>query len=118
MNIGPLNREIEFQYKVVTLDPEYNTDVITWTAVDAAPQFANIQDVMPSRSSAEMVVNGAAEFAVNRTRIRTRWRDDITSAHRIKITYPSVRHLQIVIGPSEIGGNMNFIEMMCEEITP
>jgi head-tail adaptor len=118
MNIGPLNREIEFQYRSVTQDPVFNTDVVTWTAVDADQQFANIQDVMPSRSSAESIVNGATEVAVNRTRIRTRWRDDITSAHRIKITYPSVRYLQIVIGPSEIGGNMNFIEMMCEEITP
>jgi head-tail adaptor len=117
MNIGPLNREIEFQYRAVTQESEYNTDVVTWTAVDADQQFANIQDVMPS-SGAESIVNQGLEIAINRTRIRTRWRDDITSAHRIKITYPSVRYLQIVIGPSEIGGNMNFIEFMCEEITP
>ncbi len=112
---GDLSRRIVIERKTVTLDPIYNTDVITWAA--HATVWANIQDELPSRARSEGVVNGAIESSLNLTRVRFRWLTGITSADRIKILTPVVRYLQIVSGPAEIGGNRAFIEVMGEQVT-
>lgn len=113
MNIGALDRQIEIQQKTITQDATTGQDVETWAAL--ATVWANVQDVMPSKS--ESVLSGSIETSINRTRIRIRWLSGLTSANRIKITYPDVRYLQIVGGPAEIGGNRAFHELMCEQVS-
>lgn len=113
MNIGPLDRRIEFQAKVIVADSVYGSDVVQWLTMFTI--WGNVQDNLPSR--AESVNAGAIEVATNPTRIRVRWRSDIHSGMRIKVNHPTIRTLQIVSGPAEIGGRRAYLEMMCEEIS-
>ncbi len=76
---GKLDRQITIERKSVTSDPNYGTEVITWAPLVVLPGsppvaerfWAEVQDVMPSRS--ESVLQGLA-VARNQTRIRIRWR--------------------------------------------
>jgi SPP1 family predicted phage head-tail adaptor len=110
MNIGPLDRRICIEKKVVTRDPDYNTEVITWAVL--ATVWANVQDEMPSRSETtkeDLIV------ASRRARIRFRYRSDVTSAMRVTIRGAIDRVLQIIGGPAEIGERHTYTEIMCEE---
>ena len=99
MNIGPLDTRIAIEYPVAgTPDANYGTPTITWTLL--ATVWANVQDALPSRS--ESVVQGLA-VARNQTRVRYRYRTDVTSAMRITIRGPVDRVLNIVGGPAELG---------------
>lgn len=111
MNTGPLDRRIELQSQVSTQDSTYGTKKISW--ITTAQLWANVQDQMPSRN--EGVVNGAKEVALNRVRVRIRWKADITTGNRFKL---GSRLLKIIGGPAEIGGRRAFMEFMCEEVKP
>lgn len=100
-----LDMRITIEQKVVTQDPDYGTEIIAWTPL--AVVWANVLDELPSR--AESVSQGLA-VASNRTRIRFRYRNDVTSAMRIRL---GSRVMQIIGGPSEIG-RREFSEVMCE----
>lgn len=105
MNVN-LNTRCEIQYKVVTQDANYGTEVITWTLLAAV--WCEKQDLLPSRS--ESVQNGVA-VSTGRSRIRMRFREDIDTSMRciIKdITY------QIVAEPAELG-RREHIEFVIEK---
>ena len=108
MNVGQLDRRISIEKKVVSKDPDYGTEVIAW-ALLAAP-WANVQDVLPSRSES---VQQGLETARNQVRIRFRYRSDVTSAMRIIIRGATDRVLQIVGGPAELGRH-EYTEIVCE----
>ena len=116
---GKLDRQITIERKSVTSDPNYGTEVITWAPLAVLPGsppvaerfWAEVQDVMPSRS--ESVLQGLA-VARNQTRIRIRWRPDITSAMRVIVHGDADVLYQIVGGPAEIRGRKTMLEMVCE----
>lgn len=100
-----LNTLCQIEYKSVTQDATYGTESITWAV--KAVVWAELQDILPSR--AESVTNNI-NVAVNRTRVRMRYRDDIDSAMRFiarGFTY------QFVAGPAMIGRN-EYMEFVAE----
>lgn len=107
MNVGPLDQRIAIEQKAVAQDA-MGGESITWSPLVTV--WANVQDELPSRS--EAIGNGIA-IAANRTRIRYRYRTDVTSAMRVTIRGAVDRVLQIVGGPAEIGRH-EFSEILCE----
>lgn len=108
---GRLDRRITFQHRVGARDPVYGTMIYTWENLPThATVWAEVQDVLPSR--AESLAEGI-DIARRPARIRTRYRDDITGAMRVKI---GERVLRIVAGPVEIGRREG-LEMICEELS-
>ena len=98
MNIGRLDQRIVIEHPVITQD-DYGASVTTWTIT--ATIWANVQDVLPSRS--EAVTSQVLSQAKNQTRIRFRYRSDVTSASRIVMRGITDKVYNIVGGPSEIG---------------
>ena len=95
MNIGKFDRRITIEQKSVAQDATFCTEIITWNTL--ATVWANVQDVLPSRSEA---VQQGLSAARNQTRIRIRYRSDVDSSMRI--THNGTVY-QIVGGPAEIG---------------
>ena len=98
--------EIVFQQRTLAQESVYGTGNYTWA--DFATELADVQDILPSR--AENLADGI-NIQRRPTRIRTLFRDDITSDMRVKI---GMRTLQIVAGPAELG-RRDGLEMICEE---
>ena len=119
MRAGGLDRQITIERKQVTQDSSYGTEIITWVPLVAmvgsptvARRFwAEVQDVLPSRD--ESVLQGLATGR-RRTRIRLRWRADITSAMRVTVHGDVDTVYQIIGGPAEIEGRRERIELLCE----
>ena len=108
-----LNRRISIDYQTTTQDPDSGRDIVSWERLVLCP--AEVQDAMPSRSEG---IRQGIVTARNQTRVRIRWRDDVTSAMRIVIHGDSDRVVGIISGrPAEIGGRKRYLEMMCEEIS-
>lgn len=112
MNIGALNSRVLIEYPVAAQDPEFGTPVITW--VELATVWAEVQDVMPSRSEA---VKQGLVTARNQTRIRYRYRTDVTSAMRMTVKGAPDRVLQIIAGPAAIGRRHEASEVVCESVS-
>jgi len=118
MRAGQLDRRITIEYKQVTQDADYGTEIITWVPLvvqpgsptTAAPMWANVVDVPPSRS--EAVKQGLA-LARNQSRITIRHRSDVDSSMRITVHGETDVIYQIVGGPAEIG-RKQWLEMVCE----
>jgi SPP1 family predicted phage head-tail adaptor len=112
MQAGRTDTRMSFDRKSVEQDATYGTEIITWVRHITA--WVEFQDVMPSRS--ESVQQGLA-VARNQSRVRMRYRNDITSDMR------AVRHgdedvvYQIVGGPAEIMGRKNMIELVLERFS-
>jgi SPP1 family predicted phage head-tail adaptor len=112
LNAGQLDRVIVIEEPESTPDANYGTPVITW--VQLATVRAQVQDMLPSRSE---TTQQDVAMARNQTRIRMRWRSDVTSDMRITVkgnTEDSDRVLQIIGGPAEIFGRKAFLEVLCE----
>ena len=101
--------QIIIEYPETGEDTVFGTPVITWQPLVAlpgsprvaAPLWAQIQDALPSNS--ESVKQGLV-VARNQSRVRLRYRSDITSAMRITDVATSIVY-QIVGGPATIGRN-------------
>lgn len=105
---GDLDTRIRFERRVGTQDPRLGAYVYTWEEV--ATVWADVQDMVPSR--AERIADGIA-IQARPTRVRIRWRDDITSDLRVIIGSDTYR---IVGGPAELGRRER-LEMVCEVLT-
>lgn len=122
MKPGRMNRQVTVERKVKSTDPEYGTQTVTWEplAYDGSPVspirfWAEVVDVLPSREEGD--VQGLT-LNRNQTRIRMRWRDDITSDMRILVhTDGTDRVYQIISGPADMDGRKSMIEMICERFT-
>ena len=123
MRAGALQRQITVEKKSVTKEATFGTEIVEWVPLVALPGspvigerfWAEVQDVLPSR--AESVRQGLA-VARNQTRLRMRWRNDITSDMRITVHGDGADVVyQIVGGPAEIEGRKERIEMMLERYT-
>lgn len=120
MRAGQLDRQILVEKKVITQDPTYGTELISWaplSTVSGQPEryWAEVQDALPSR--AEAVTQGLT-VARNQVRVRMRYRDDIDSSMRITVYGDAANTvLQIVGGPAAIEGRKQFLEMVCERLS-
>lgn len=117
---GSMDRQITIEYKSVTEDPTFGTEIITWlplvrdgvgSPIIGVRFWAEVQDALPSRS--EAVTQGLA-VARNQTRLRMRWRNDVDSSMRVIVHGDSDVTYAIVGGPAEIGGRKEQIEMVLE----
>ena len=106
---GKFDRHVSIEYKTVERDASYGTEVVTWERLELVR--AEVQDMLPSRS--ESVAQGLA-LARNQTRIRMRYRNDVTSDMRIVVHGDEDVVYQIIGGPAEVGGRKQMIEMVCE----
>lgn len=105
---GQLDTLITIESRQRTQDPVFKTWSYAWG--EFAQEWAEVRDVLPSR--AERVAEGI-NIQRRPTRIRMRWRDDITGEMRVTI---GDRRLQIIAGPAELG-RRDGLEMVCEEMT-
>lgn len=110
MDIGNLDKRARIERKTVTQDPTYGTDVEVW--VTFASVWCNLADSMPSRD--EQIRNGLTMNKV-RSRMRIRYRGDITSNMRVVLMRPDEQVWQIIGGPAEIGVR-DGIELMIERV--
>jgi SPP1 family predicted phage head-tail adaptor len=107
MNVD-LNRRCRIEYKSVTQDPNYGTEITTWTLKGV--YWCNVQDVLPSRS--EAIKNGLAVGA-KQSRLRLRYRKDLNSAMRVIIDGVT---WQFISDFAELG-KKEFLEVMIEKYT-
>lgn len=105
MNVR-LDKRCRIEYKSVTNDSTYGTEVIAWALL--AVVWCEVHDVLPSRSEA---VEAQINVSKNPARWRARHRTDIDSSMRIVIDGTVY---QIVSGPASID-NKKYIECMIEE---
>lgn len=119
---GQHDTQISIWRKSVTQDADFGTPIITRVPLVAqagsptiAERFwAEVEDVMPSRSEA---VKMGLSVARNQTRIRMRWRNDVDSSMEIVVHGDADVTYQIVAGPAEIEDRKSRIEMMCEKVS-
>lgn len=112
LGAGKLNKRITISRKVISLDPDYGTEIVTWA--DFATIWAQVQDALPSK--AESVTQGLV-VSKNYVRVRFYWLAGVDSSMRVTVlddTPPRV--LQIVGGPAEIGFK-EWVEIMCEKLS-
>lgn len=117
---GRLDRQVTVEYPAKAADPMYGTEIVTWKPLVTRGNppvpvmfWAQVVDVQPS--NAEILTQGLV-IGRNRSRIRLRWRDDITSAMRVILHRDgSDTVMQIIDGPTNVGGRQELIEMVCEE---
>lgn len=110
MTPGPLDRRITIQQKTVTQDPDYGTEVTSWTTF-ASRIAAQVKDALPSKSES---VQQGIRVATRPARVRIRYRSGITSDMRVVVHGATDRTMQIVGGPAEIG-RREWTELVCEE---
>ncbi|MCR4331285.1 MAG: head-tail adaptor protein [Sulfuricaulis sp.] len=118
MRAGLLDKQITIEQKQVTVDPTYGTELVSWIPLVAeagsptvAVRFwAEVKDALPSRS--ESVTQGLA-VARNQSRLRMRYRSDVTSDMRVTVHGSADVVYQIVGGPAVIGRN-EWLEMVIE----
>lgn len=108
LEAGDLDREITFESRQASQESVYGTQTVTWATV--ATVWAQVRDILPSR--AEQVVD-LVSMARHPSRIRIRWRDDLTSDMRIDY---EGRKLRIVAGPAELGRREG-LEFIAEELS-
>ncbi|MBY0303618.1 MAG: phage head closure protein [Sphingomonas sp.] len=101
-----LRTRIRIERKSVSHDADYGTEQINW--VEVATVWAEVQDVLPSRSErlADSII-----IANRPARIRIRYLAGITADMRVII---GDRVLHIVSGPAEIGRREG-IELIVEQ---
>jgi SPP1 family predicted phage head-tail adaptor len=111
MSARPLDRRIVIEMPVAAVDPDYGTQVISWTPL--ATIWANVLDDAPGQNE-ELKQN--LVISKRRGNVRYRYRTDVTSAMRFRVPGPVERILQIVSPPAEIGRH-EFSEVKTEEIS-
>lgn len=114
MRGSQLDRRTTWEYPVEAQDPVYGSPTTTWTALDANPVYAQVQDVLPSKQEG---VSQGVPVGTYRTRIRRRWRAGVTSAMRVTVHRAEGDEVfKIVGGPAEIG-RRQWLEVLAERYT-
>lgn len=109
VSAGKRDQLIRIEAKQVTTDPDYGTETITWVPV--ATCWAEVQDVLPSKSESQ--TNGI-RVATRPTRIRSSYMTGISSDMRVVQIDRGDRILQITAGPAELG-RKDGLEFMAQE---
>ncbi|MBS7668864.1 phage head closure protein [Croceicoccus gelatinilyticus] len=103
-----LKERVTIKERVGTQDPTFGTWTYSWE--ELATVWAEVQDVLPSRS--ERVADGIT-IANRPARIRMRYREDVDSTMRFEV---NGRTLHIIAGPAELGFRQG-VEFVAEELT-
>ena len=106
---GKYNRKIQIIAPPTGQDAEYGTPTGDWVVV--CTPWAWIQDELPSKETKRESNDGGIRVGERPTRIRIRWRSDITADMRIVLTDRGNRLLKIVSGPAEFENRWG-LEMM------
>lgn len=118
-----VRRQVTIEYPTVTKDTTTQAPVTAWAPLvsgddspDAGERFwAMVRDVAPSRS--ETVRQGLQQWR-QQSQVRLRWRDDVTSAMRVRLHGDGTDTLlRIVGGPADVSGRKRMIEMVCERFS-
>lgn len=111
MKLETLNTRCRIEYKSITQDPVYGTEIVSW--VPLGVRWCHLQDEMPSRS--ERAQNGLV-VATKYVRCRLNYSTDIDSSMRIIVNRPDPVIYEIV-SPPAILGDRERIEVMLQEVT-
>ena len=103
-----LDRRIRIKRKVVTRDPQYGTEQVSWT--EFACVWAEVKDILPSR--AERLAD-SIQIGRRPARIRIRYLAGLAADMRIIIDN---RTHQIISGPAMLG-RREAMEIMVEELS-
>lgn len=112
-------REVVFQTRETTQDPDYGT-TIEGDWVEAFTDLADVQDTRPGRQ--ESIADGIS-LSTRTALITMRFRDDITSSMRVIVkgrgTQEADRVMRIISAPAEIQntGFRQECEFLAEEIS-
>lgn len=115
-----LDRQVLIEKKSSSQESGYGTEVVAWlplSTVAAAAEWywAEVSDFSPSRN--EAMVQGVP-FGRTLTRVRIRYREDIDSSMRVTVRDDTGnRVMQIVGGPSHVGGRKQLTELICEKLS-
>lgn len=108
-----LDTRITWERPVVTKDTTDQTNVTTWTPV--ATVWAEVRDDAPGRN--EALKGGDIVTAPAQSRVRYRYRTDITADMRGVIVGPVRRELYIISGRPAMIGDKSYSEVKCKELT-
>ena len=109
MTVGSLDRRLLIEHKVVTKDPDFGSEVITWAPV--ATVWGSAIDVL--RPKEENTTSGV-RLLTRPCTVTIRYRDGMTTDMRITILNRS-RLLQIV-SIAEVE-RRRWLSLMCEEFS-
>lgn len=107
---GALDRRIRIEQRSVTQDPEYGTEVVQW--VEFATVWANVQEVLPSRSES---LSEGIRIAQRPARVRMRYMTGVDSSMRL-VYLDRDRVMKIVTPPVEMG-RKDGLEMMAVDFS-
>lgn len=107
MIVGKLNRRVLIERKVVTRDPVYKSEVVTWVAV--ATVWATVTDVVGK--GRESIIQ-STRVRSQPTRVYVRYRADLKTDMRVTDT--TRNRLYQIVNVAEFG-NREGLELLCEE---
>lgn len=105
MRAGKLDRRIVIEAKSVARDPDYGSEIVTWTTF--AERWAEVRDVNAVERE------GAGLRTITRTTLVTiRWLDGLTSDMRVRLA--SDGRVLAIASFVEIGRKVG-LQLVCEE---
>jgi SPP1 family predicted phage head-tail adaptor len=108
MNLGKLDRYIRIESKSVTNDPDFGSEVITWSTYKEC--WASVQDILSNNQEATKT---DLRLSTRPCKVLMHYDSGINETMRIVMLDRDDRLLQIVSVPAEIGRRQG-LEFMCE----
>lgn len=109
MNLGKLDRYIRIEQKTVTNDPDFGSEVITWTTYKEC--WASVQDILANNQESTKT---DLRLSTRPCKIVMHYDNGIDATMRIVMLDRDNRLLQITSVPAEIG-RRHGLELMAEE---
>jgi head-tail adaptor len=111
MNIGKLDRYVRVEQKTVTNDPDFGSEVITWSEYITA--WAKVEDILTNNQEN---TRSDLRLLTRPCKVVMRYNSGINATMRLVLLDRDNRVLQIVTKPAEIG-RREAIEFTCEEFS-
>jgi SPP1 family predicted phage head-tail adaptor len=111
MNLGKLDRYIRIESKSVTNDPDFGSEIITWSTYKEC--WASVQDILSNNQEATKT---DLRLSTRPCKVLTHYDSGINETMRIVMLDRDDRLLQIVSVPAEIGRRQG-LEFMAEEFS-
>jgi head-tail adaptor len=111
MNIGKLDRYVRVEQKTVTNDPDFGSEVITWSKYLTA--WAKVEDILTNNQEN---TRSDLRLLTRPCKVVMRYNAGINATMRLVMLDRDNRILQIVTKPAEIG-RREAIEFTCEEFS-
>ncbi|MES2500237.1 MAG: phage head closure protein [Pseudomonadota bacterium] len=111
MNLGKLDRYIRIEQKSVTNDPDFGSEVITWTTYKEC--WASVEDILANRQESTKT---DLRLSTRPCKVQMHYDNGIDATMRIVMLDRDNRLLQIVSVPAEIG-RREATEFICEEFS-